>query len=101
MSDHSAIEWTDASWNPVTGCTTVSPGCDNCYAKTFAERWRGVPGHYFEHGFDVLLRPDKVGLPLTWSRPRRVFVNSMSDLFHTAVPDEFIAEVFAVMAATA
>jgi protein gp37 len=100
MSDKSAIEWTDATWNPVTGCTEVTPGCDNCYAKTFAERWRGVPGHYFEQGFDVVLRPDKLNLPLTWRKPRRVFVNSMSDLFHKDVPDEFIARVFAVMAAT-
>lgn len=100
MADKSAIEWTDATWNPVTGCTEVTPGCDNCYAKTFAERWRGTPGHYFEQGFDVQLRPDKLTLPLTWRKPRRVFVNSMSDLFHKDVPDEFIARVFAVMAAT-
>src|SRR5690349_23717833 len=100
MSDNSAIEWTDATWNPVTGCTEVSPGCDHCYARTFAERWRDIPGHYFERHFDVVLRPEKVGLPLTWRRPRRVFVNSMSDLFHQQVPDEFIAEVFAVMAGT-
>jgi protein gp37 len=100
MSDNSTIEWTDATWNPVTGCTEVTPGCDNCYAKTFANRWRGTPGHYFEHGFDVQLRPDKLGLPLRWRKPRRVFVNSMSDLFHKAVTDEFIAEVFAVMAAS-
>lgn len=100
MSDGSAIEWTDATWNPVTGCVEVSPGCDHCYARTFAERWRGIEGHYFERGFDVVLRPAKLGLPLTWRRPRRVFVNSMSDLFHAEVPAEFIAEVFAVMAAT-
>lgn len=100
MSQHSPIEWTDATWNPVTGCTEVSPGCERCYARTFAERFRGVPGHHFEHGFDVQLRPDKLTAPLGWRRPRRIFVNSMSDLFHTAVPDEFIAQVFAVMAAT-
>jgi protein gp37 len=100
VSDNSTIEWTDATWNPVTGCTEVSPGCDRCYAKTFAERWRGTPGHYFEQGFDVVLRPDKLALPLRWKRPRKVFVNSMSDLFHDAVPDEYIAQVFAVMAAT-
>lgn len=97
MSDRSAIEWTDATWNPVTGCTEVSPGCDHCYAKTFAERFRGVPGHHFENGFDVQLRPDKLDQPLRWKRPRRVFVNSMSDLFHEAVPDVYIAQVFAVM----
>ncbi len=100
MGDRSAIEWTEATWNPVTGCDEVTPGCDNCYAKTFAERWRGTPGHYFEQGFDVVLRPTKLQLPLTWRRHRRVFVNSMSDLFHANIPDDFIARVFAVMAAT-
>ena len=98
MSDNTGIEWTDATWNPVTGCTEVSPGCDHCYAKTFAERFRGTSGHYFEHGFDVQLRPDKLDLPLRWRRPRRIFVNSMSDLFHDQVPDTYIAQVFAVMA---
>ncbi len=98
MADKSNIEWTDATWNPVTGCDRVSPGCAHCYALTFAERFRGVPGHYFEHGFDVQLRPDKLDLPLRWRKPRRIFVNSMSDLFHEAVPDEFIDRVFAVMA---
>ncbi|MFI0373455.1 DUF5131 family protein [Actinomadura sp. 1N219] len=97
MSERSAIEWTDATWNPVTGCDKVSPGCDHCYAETFAERWRGVPGHHFEHGFDLTLRPERLGQPLKWRAPRRVFVNSMSDLFHPAVPDEFIARVLAVM----
>lgn len=100
MSDRSGIEWTEATWNPVTGCTKVSAGCDNCYAETFAERWRGTPGHYFENGFDVQLRPDKLDLPLRWKRPRRIFVNSMSDLFHDSVPDDYIARVFAVMART-
>jgi protein gp37 len=98
VSDKSAIEWTDATWNPVTGCTKVSPGCDHCYAETFAERWRGVPGHYFEDGFDVRLRSDKLDLPLRWQKPRKVFVNSMSDLFHPDVPDDYVARVFAVMA---
>ncbi|AQT25878.1 hypothetical protein SimranZ1_66 [Mycobacterium phage SimranZ1] len=98
MSDNTGIEWTDATWNPVTGCTEVSPGCDHCYAKTFAERWRGTPGHYFENGFDVQLRPDKLDQPLRWRKPRKIFVNSMSDLFHDQVPDEYIAKVFAVMA---
>lgn len=98
MSDNSSIEWTDATWNPVTGCTKVSPGCDHCYAETFAERWRGTPGHHFENGFDLTLRPERLGQPLRWKRPRRIFVNSMSDLFHADVPDEFIARVFAVMA---
>ena len=100
MAQRSKIEWTDQTWNPVTGCTKLSPaspGCANCYASTFAERFRGTPGHYFEHGFDVQLRPDKLGVPLRWRKPRLVFVNSMSDLFHAAVPDEYIAHVFAVM----
>lgn len=105
MSDRTKIEWTrgddgapGATWNPVTGCTKVSAGCDHCYALTLAERFRGTPGHYFEHGFDVQLRPDKLDQPLRWKRPRRVFVNSMSDLFHDQVPDEYIARVFAIMA---
>jgi len=100
MAETSKIEWTDATWNPVTGCTKVSPGCDHCYAETFAERWRGTPGHHFENGFDVTLRPERIDQPLRWKKPRKVFVNSMSDLFHEAIPDEFIANVFATMAAT-
>ncbi|MCC9154861.1 phage Gp37/Gp68 family protein [Streptomyces parvulus] len=91
------IEWTNKVWNPVTGCTKVSPGCDNCYAETFAERFRGTPGHHFQQGFDVVLRPERLDIPLTWRKPRRVFVNSMSDLFHEAVPDAFIVQVFARM----
>lgn len=97
MSDGSSIEWTEATWNPVTGCTKVSPGCAHCYAETFAERFRGVPGHPYEKGFDLQLRPERLKLPLTWSRPRRIFVNSMSDLFHPEVPDGFIAATFATM----
>jgi len=77
VSDKSAIEWTDATWNPVTGCTHVSPGCDHCYALTFAERFRGVPGHPYEQGFDLKLWPQRLELPLTWRKPRRIFVNSM------------------------
>lgn len=98
MSDKSKIEWTDATWNPVTGCTKVSEGCRHCYAMTFAERFRGVPGHYFENGFDLTLRPDKLDQPLNWKRPRKIFVNSMSDLFHERVPDDFIDQVFVTMA---
>lgn len=98
MSDKSKIEWCDATWNPVTGCTKVSEGCRNCYALTFAERWRGTPGHYFENGFDITLRPDKLDQPYRWKRPRKVFVNSMSDLFHDDIPDDFIWNVFQVMA---
>src|SRR5262249_7852786 len=98
MSDHSGIEWTDATWNPVRGCTKVSPGCARCYAEAFAERFRGVPGHPYEQGFDLRLVPEKLGDPLRWRTPRRVFVNSMSDLFHEGVPESFIVEVARVMA---
>ena len=97
MSLNSAIEWTDASWNPVTGCTQISAGCDHCYAKTFAERFRGVPNHPYEQGFDLRLWPERLELPLHWKKPRRIFVNSMSDLFHSGVPDEFILKVFETM----
>jgi protein gp37 len=97
MSDHSKIEWTDATWNPVRGCTKVSPGCAHCYAETFAERFRGVPGHPYEHGFDLRLVPGKLEDPLRWSKPRMIFVNSMSDLFQSGVPDEFIAACVRVM----
>jgi len=93
MSDQSAIEWTDATWNPVRGCTKVSPGCKFCYAEVFAERFRGVPAHPFEQGFDLRLVPEKLELPLHWRRPRKIFVNSMSDLFHEQVPVEYIARV--------
>ncbi|WP_055108914.1 DUF5131 family protein [Paenibacillus ihumii] len=98
MSDKTGIEWADATWNPVTGCTKVSEGCRNCYAKTFTERFEGTPGHYFETGFKVTVRPEKLDQPLRWKRPRRIFVNSMSDLFHPDVPDGYIDQVFAVMA---
>ncbi len=97
MSDKSAIEWTDSTWNPVTGCSKVSPGCSHCYAETFAERWRGIPGHPYEQGFDLRLWPDRLNLPLTWKTPRTIFVNSMSDLFHEKVPLSFIRGVFEVM----
>ncbi len=93
MSLLSKIEWTDATWNPVRGCTKVSPGCKHCYAERFAERFRGVPRHPFEQGFDLKLVPSKLGEPLRWSEPRMIFVNSMSDLFHEAVPDEYISRV--------
>jgi len=97
MSDKSTIEWTDATWNPVTGCTQVSPGCDHCYALTFAERFRGVSNHPYEQGFDLKLWPNRLELPLKWKKPRRIFVNSMSDLFHKDVPDSFILDVFTTM----
>ncbi len=97
MSDRSAIEWTDATWNPVRGCTKVSPGCKHCYAETFAERFRGVPDHPYEQGFDLRVVPEKLLDPLSWARPRMVFVNSMSDLFHERVEDDYIRSVFEVM----
>ena len=99
MAERSSIEWTDATWNPVRGCTKVSPGCKFCYAQTFAERFRGVRGHPYEAGFDFRLVPGKLEEPLRWRRPRRVFVNSMSDLFHHQVPTTFIHQVFEVMEA--
>lgn len=97
MADHTAIEWTDATWNPVTGCTKLSPGCDHCYAERFSERFRGVAGHPFEFGFDLKLRPERLEQPLQWRRPRRIFVNSMSDLFHKEVPLPYVDRVFEVM----
>src|SRR3989337_2556903 len=97
MAEQSAIEWTDATWNPVTGCTKITAGCDNCYAERFAERFRGVPGHPFQNGFDLTLRPERLSQPLLWRRPRMIFVNSMSDLFHKEVPREFIDLVFDTM----
>lgn len=97
MADGSAIEWTQATWNPVTGCDKVSPGCAHCYAETFAERFRGVPGHPYSQGFDLRLWENRLNLPLGWRRPRVIFVNSMSDLFHEAIPTRFVEAVFDVM----
>lgn len=99
MSDKSLIQWTDATWNPVRGCTKISPGCKHCYAETFAERFRGVAGHPYEQGFDLRLVPEKLDEPLRWTKPRRVFVNSMSDVFHDGVPFEYVAAMLGVMAA--
>lgn len=98
MSATSSIEWTEATWNPVRGCTKVSPGCAHCYAETFAERFRGVKGHPYEQGFDLRLVPEKLGEPQRWKAPKRIFVNSMSDLFLEGVPDDYIAEVWKTMA---
>src|SRR6266481_5203596 len=95
MASSTQIEWTDATWNPVTGCTTR--GCDFCYAERFAERFRGVSGHPFENGFDLRLRPERLTQPLSWREPRRIFVNSMSDLFHKDIPRSFIDAVFDTM----
>ena len=97
MSDKTSIEWTDATWNPVRGCTKISPGCKHCYAETFAERFRNVPGHPYEQGFDLRLVPEKMHEPLKWKKPRKIFVNSMSDLFHPDVPDKYIFQVCEVM----
>jgi protein gp37 len=97
MAVKSSIEWTDATWNPLRGCTKVSPGCKHCYAETFAERFRGVTGHPYEHGFDLRLVPEKITEPLQWKTPRMVFVNSMSDLFHDDVPDEYVVTVARAM----
>jgi protein gp37 len=97
LSLNSHIEWTDATWNPVRGCTKISPGCKHCYAETFAERFRGVKGHPYEQGFDLKLVPAKLTEPLTWRSPKLVFVNSMSDLFQDGVPDDYIEAVCRVM----
>ena len=98
MSVQTHIEWTDATWNPVRGCTKISPGCKHCYAETFAERFRGVKGHPYEQGFDLRLVPEKLTEPFTWRTPKLVFVNSMSDLFQPGIPDEYIEMVARVMA---
>ena len=97
MAENSAIEWTDTTWNPVTGCSKISAGCDNCYAARFSERFRGVPNHPFESGFDLTLRPERLLQPVGWKRPRMVFVNSMSDLFHKEIPTSHISAVFDTM----
>jgi protein gp37 len=97
MADGTQIEWTDATWNPVTGCSKITAGCDNCYAERFSERFRGVPDHPFENGFDLTVRPMRLTQPLSWKGSRRIFVNSMSDLFHKEVPRDFIDKVFDTM----
>lgn len=98
MSFKTKIEWTEATWNPITGCDKISSGCKNCYARRFAERFRGIRGHHFEQGFDLRLWPERLNHLLTWKKPRMVFVNSMADLFHEKVPEKFIKDVFEVMA---
>ena len=100
MSDKSKIEWTDATWNPVRGCTKISPGCAHCYAETFAERSRGVRGSPFDQGFDLRLVPEKLPEPFRYAQSKRIFVNSMSDLFHEGVPDDYIERVARVMEAS-
>ncbi len=97
MSGMTKIQWADRTWNPVRGCTKVSPGCAHCYADRWAERYRGVPGHPFEQGFDLRLVPEAMYAPFDWLPPSRVFVNSMSDLFHEGIPDEYLRQVADVM----
>jgi protein gp37 len=97
MAQTSNIEWTDVTWNPTSGCTKISAGCDNCYAERFAERWRGIPDHPYEFGFDLKLHPNRLDQPLRLKRPSFIFVNSMSDLFHKDIPTEFIDRVFDTM----
>lgn len=97
MANGTTIEWTDATWNPVTGCTKISAGCDHCYAERFSERFRGTPGHPFESGFDLTLRPERLEQPFRWRAPRMIFVNSMSDLFHKRIPESYISAVFETM----
>lgn len=97
MADNSSIEWTDATWNPITGCTKISKGCANCYAERISERFRGVEGHPYEQGFDLRLWPSRLNTPLHWKQSRSIFVNSMSDLFHKDIPKEFIKSVFDTM----
>ena len=97
MSATSDIEWTDATWNPVRGCEKISPGCKHCYAETFAERFRGVPNHPYEQGFDPRLVPEKLAEPLKWPSAKTIFVNSMSDLFQNWVPDAYVRQVVEIM----
>lgn len=97
MGDKSTIEWTDATWNPVTGCSKVSPGCKNCYAERLAVRLKAMGNIRYAHGFQVSLHPDQLTLPLRWKHPRKIFVNSMSDLFHEEVPEDFILKAFEIM----
>lgn len=97
MAQNTSIEWTNATWNPVTGCTKISAGCDNCYAERFSERFRNVDGHPFQQGFDLTLKPERIAQPLSWKKPKMVFVNSMSDLFHKDISEDFIASVFETM----
>src|SRR5215472_1199209 len=97
MGTKSPIEWTEATWNPVTGCSKISPGCKHCYAERMAHRLQAMGQHNYANGFDLTLQPQMLKLPLTWRKPRNIFVNSMSDLFHEDVPVEYIQTVFAVV----
>lgn len=97
MNERSGIEWTDATWNPVTGCKQISDGCRNCYALRIAERFRGTPNHPYEQGFDLRMWPERLAQPFRWRKPRMIFVNSMSDLFHPEIPEVFIRQIFETM----
>jgi len=97
MADNTAIEWTEATWNPVTGCTKISPGCKNCYAERLAHRLQAMGSYNYRNDFEVTLQEHMLHLPLRWKRSRRIFVNSMSDLFHEKVPFDYVARVFDVM----
>jgi protein gp37 len=97
VGDKSTIEWTDATWNPVTGCSKVSPGCKNCYAERLAARLHAMGNPRYQNGFEVTLHEDQLTLPLRWKQPRKIFVNSMSDLFHEEVSDDFIFKAFKIM----
>jgi protein gp37 len=99
MGDKSAIEWTDATWNPVTGCTAISAGCDHCYAELLSYRLQKMGVEKYRNGFEVTLHPDALAQPLRWKKPRRVFVNSMSDLFHARVPEDYVLQIWDVMRA--
>lgn len=94
MGTYSKIEWTDSTWNPVTGCTKISAGCTNCYASRMAKRLKAMGNPRYKNGFQVTCHEDLIGAPLDWKKPRLVFVNSMSDLFHEKVPVSFILKVF-------
>src|SRR5712691_1338059 len=97
MGDQSAIEWTDATWNPVTGCTKISPGCKHCYAEQLAERLQAMGQRNYRNGFRLTLQPQMLDIPLSWRKPQTIFVNSMSDLFHDSVPISYVQSVFDVM----
>src|SRR5688500_74740 len=97
MALQSSIEWTEATWNPVTGCSKISPGCAHCYAERMAKRLKAMGVHQYRNGFKVTLQEDALPLPLTWKRPQKIFVNSMSDLYHDDVPLSFILRAFKVM----
>src|ERR1700730_14035757 len=97
MAANSSIEWTESTWNPLTGCTKISPGCKHCYAERMALRLQSMGQHNYANGFRLKLHEDALELPLHWKKPRRIFVNSMSDLFHEDVPTDFIRRAFQVM----